>query len=513
VVGLVTVLVLHEVATLRCVQSESSKEPASVISRKLLLAESRRLSAHRKQTANWRHWGPYLAERALGTVLEDYSNDGDAWNYFTHDHARSRAYRWNEDGLAGFCDRNQYFCFCIALWNGQDPFLKERLFGLAGPEGNHGEDVKELYWYLDSTPTHSYAVMRYRYPQNPYPYDELTAVNASRSRLEPEYELTDTDALDDGKYFDVTVTYAKARDNDILISIEVTNAGPEQASLHVLPQWWFRNTWAWGYPKGPQDNIDYLPSINISGKHQMCAQHAHLGRYYISWQGKPTPMFTNNDTHRELLFNDQNRTPYVKDAFHRVIVNGETTAVNPDLNGTKAGLHHVLTLQSGESQTLQFRMADQAHIRPFNGFKSIVEKRKVEADDFFNQLQPTNLNQRDRLIHRQALAGMLWSKQLYYLNLSQWINGDPIQPANRVFNRNEHWQHLDNFDVISMPDKWEYPWYAVWDSAFHCLPLALLDVDFAKRQLSLMTREWYMHPNGQLPAYDNFWRACSTNFC
>ena len=470
--------------------------------KRAFVAEQRRLNAHRRRSTNWKHWGPYLSERAWGTVREDYSSDGDAWSYFPHDHARSRAYRWNEDALAGFCDRNQHLCFGLALWNGQDPFLKERLFGVSGPEGNHGEDVKELYWYLDSTPTHSYARMRYRYPQQAFPYEALVEENARRGYLDREYELSDTGIFADDRFFDVDVTYAKASEDDVLIRVTITNRADTPATLSVLPQLWFRNTWSWGYPEGPRGNVDTLPVMHEDPNGGLIADHPALGQYRLYWQGQPELLTTNNETNNERLFGKPNATPWVKDAFHRYVVNGETDAVNPARTGTKAGLLYKLKLNGKTSRTLQFRLCDTEKRKPFVGFKPAMDRRLSEADIFYGQLQDASLSVEQLAIQRQAWAGMLWSKQLYYYNVQQWLNGDPDMPVQRNNNRNDHWQHLDNFDVMSMPDKWEYPWYAVWDTAFHCLPLAAVDADYAKRQLLLITREWYMHPNGQFPAYE-----------
>ncbi|ASJ71406.1 MGH1-like glycoside hydrolase domain-containing protein [Granulosicoccus antarcticus] len=465
-------------------------------------AETRRLKAHAKRKANWKEWGPYLSERAWGTVREDYSTDGKAWDFFPHDHARSRAYRWNEDALAGFCDRNQFLCFGLGLWNGQDPFLKERLYGLSSPEGNHGEDVKELYWYLDSTPTHSYASMRYRYPQQAFPYEQLLHENAQRGYQDREFEITDTQVFADNKFFDITVDYAKANEDDLLITITAHNRGDEKAKLSLVPQLWFRNTWSWGYPQGPQGNITTQPVISHTQGNSLQADHPLLGRYNLHWQGSPELLMTNNDTNTDRLFGVPNETPWVKDAFHRHIVDGEQDAVNPALTGTKAGLHYPLQIDAHSSKTIQLRLCGKSNSKPFAGFKPAMMRRKAEADVFYKQLQSDDLDDERRLIQRQAFAGMLWSKQLYYYNVHQWIHGDPGKPLHREDGRNSHWQHMDNFDVMSMPDKWEYPWYAVWDTAFHTLPLAVVDTAYAKRQLLLITREWYMHSNGQLPAYE-----------
>ncbi len=465
-------------------------------------AEQRRLNAHARLGANWKHWGPYLAERAWGTVREDYSSDGNAWEYFPHEQARSRTFRWNEDGLAGFCDRNQFLCFSLGLWNGQDPFLKERLFGLSGPEGNHGEDVKELYWYLDSTPTHSHASMRYRYPHAAFPYEALVNENAARGYKDPEFEISDTGIFNDNRFFDITVTYAKADEDDLLIRIDIHNRSNETASLSVLPQVWFRNTWSWGYESGPQGNVSQRPSISVDEDSSLNIEHEQLGNYHLYWQGLPETLMTENETNNELLFGTDNASPYVKDAFHRYIVNDEKDAVNPALTGTKAALHYALKIKGNATKCIQLRLCKSTKNKPFVGFKPIMARRQADADYFYQQLQSPSASVEHRAIQRQALAGMLFSKQLYYYNVHQWLDGDPAQAVQRHDTRNNQWHHMNNFDVMSMPDKWEYPWYAVWDTAFHCLPLATVDSDYAKRQLLLITREWYMHPNGQLPAYE-----------
>ncbi|MFK7995629.1 MAG: glucosidase [Granulosicoccus sp.] len=469
-------------------------------------AEQRRLNAHGAKRANWKQWGPYLAERAWGTVREDYSTDGNAWAYFPHDHARSRTYRWNEDALAGFCDRNQYLCFGIALWNGQDPYLKERLFGLSGPEGNHGEDVKELYWYEESTPTHSFASMRYYYPQSEFPYEKLRIENAARGYTDREYEISDTGVFADNRYFDVKVTYAKATGEDILISITVTNRASGSAPVSLIPQLWFRNTWSWGYAQGPMNDVDSMPEI-VTEKHEhlgssLLAQHPALGDYHLYWQGRPEVMITNNETNFHNLYGSQNNTVYVKDAFHEYVINKNTDAINPAQRGTKAGLLYQTTLAAGASRTFQLRLCKTAKPRPFVGFKPTLHKREKELNTYYGDIQSPALPKDLLQVQRQALAGMLWSKQLYYYDVKQWHEGDPNTVLHRSHERNVHWQHMHNFDVMSMPDKWEYPWYAVWDTAFHTLPLAMVDTDYAKRQLTLITREWYMHPNGQLPAYE-----------
>ncbi len=468
-------------------------------------AEHRRLRAHRRRSANWKRWGPYLSARAWGTVREDYSADGDVWGYFPHDHARSRAYRWNEDGLAGVSDRGQYICLALALWNGRDPILKERLFGLTGPQGNHGEDVKEYYFYLDNTPTHSYMHMLYKYPRRAFPYAQLIAENARRGFNDFEYELLDTGVFDDDCYFDVFVTYAKLDADDILAQITVINRGPDPAACHVLPTVWFRNTWAWGYPAGPMHDVPGQPALWADGVRAIRLEHPAAGTYTLYTEGAPDLLFTENDTNRERVFAQPNGSPYVKDAFHRYLVNGETDAVNPARRGTKAAAVYPLHLEPGAAHSIRLRLSPKTLSLPFRSFDRVLARRRDEAGAFYDAIQPAALSDDERGIQRQAFAGMLWTKQLYYYDIPQWLHGDPASappPAARRQGRNHDWQHLNNFDVIAMPDKWEYPWYATWDLGFHCLPLVLLDPDFAKRQLVLMTREWYMHPNGQLPAYE-----------
>ena len=468
-------------------------------------AEHQRLIAHRQRQANWKNWGPYLSERAWGTVREDYSPYGAAWDYFPHDHARSRAYRWNEDGLAGISDRQQFLCFALALWNGRDSILKERLFGLTGPEGSHGEDVKEAYFYLDSSPTHSYAKMLYKYPQAAFPYADLVAENGRRRRHEPEYELWDMGVFDNGRYFDITSEYAKADENDLLIRISAANRGPETADLTVLPTLWFRNTWSWGYENGPMGDVPGKPRLWADGEAGITVDHPILGRYTLHAENPAGLLFTENETNTERLFGVLNPTPYVKDAFHRAIIHGESGAVNPAQEGTKAAIHYRLTIPAGETAVLRLRLTPHQNDHPFSDFDAMFAQRLAETDEFYAAIQPASLSNDEKRVQRQAWAGMLWSKQLYYYDVEQWLTGDPAgppPPAERENGRNRDWAHLNNFDIISMPDKWEYPWYAAWDLAFHALPLAQIDPDFAKRQLTLMTREWYMHPNGQLPAYE-----------
>ena len=478
-------------------------------------AEQQRLAAHRDHKANWKQWGPYLSERAWGTVREDYSEHGTAWDYFPHDHARSRVYRWNEDGLAGISDRNQFLCFALALWNGQDPILKERLFGLTGSEGNHGEDVKEYYFYLDSTPTHSYMKMLYKYPQAAFPYGDLVNENRARGFGDFEYELLDTGIFGEDRYFDVTVEYAKAAENDLLIQITVTNHGPDAATCHLLPTLWFRNTWSWGYAAGPMGDVAGKPTMTSGQEHSDQAgagvvaintQHPTLGDYYLYGASDGQLLFTENETNSERIFGAPNAGPYVKDAFHRYLVNGETAAVNPAQAGTKATIHYGQELAPGATQTFQLRLTSKPLAAPFGApFQATLRQRQQEADEFYTAIQAPTLSADERNVQRQAWAGMLWSKQMFYFDIPQWLDGDPgapPPPAARKEGRNRDWEHLLNFDIISMPDKWEYPWYATWDLAFHCIPLAHVDPDFAKRQLELFTREWYMHPNGALPAYE-----------
>ena len=450
-------------------------------------------------SADWRLWGPYLSERQWGTVREDYSGDGNSWQYFPFDHAHLRAYRWGEDGLAGWCDNQCRLCLSLALWNGRDPVLKERLFGLANPEGNHGEDVKELYYYLDATPTHSYLKMLYKYPQQAFPYARLREENRRRGRDQPEFELLDTGIFAGDRYFDVFVEYAKASPNDTLLQITAYNRGPSEAVLHVLPQLWFRNTWSW------RDSELAKPAISVVDKQAFLASHRGLGNYSLYADGTAEPLFCENDTNGHRVFGTPPVEGYFKDAFHEYVVEGNTSAVNPRQQGTKAAFHYVLTIPAGGSQTVRVRLADKAPPAPFDDFDRVVDLRRRESDDFYACLQRDLANDDARSVQRQALAGMIWNKQYYLYDVRLWLAGDPLQPPppdERRHRRNHDWTHLNNADVISMPDKWEYPWYAAWDSAFHCVPLALVDADFAKEQLVLLAREWYMHPNGQLPAYE-----------
>ena len=464
--------------------------------------EEIRLKQSSDKSAHWKRWGPYVSERAWGTVREDYSANGTAWDYLTHDQARSKAYRWNEDGIAGLCDRHQNICFAIALWNGKDTILKERLFGLNGNEGNHGEDVKECYYYLDSTPTHSYMKMLYKYPQKAFPYAQLVEENRKRDRSQPEYELIDTGIFDDNRYFDVFVEYAKAEPDDICIQITIANRGPEAADVDLLPTVWFRNTWSWksGDPK---------PALRFFDNHSptVALDDLQYGRRWLACEGAPTLLFTGNETNYERLFQTGNASPYVKDAFHAYVVHGDRDAVNPAREGTKAAAHYHLRIDAGASATVRLRLCD---VLPPNGgigtdFNEILSDRRADSAEFYETIIPQDLSADGRNVMRQAFAGLLWSKQFYHYEVKDWLDGDPAMPPppmQRKYGRNGEWSHLFNADVISMPDKWEYPWYAAWDLAFHCLPLALVDSDFAKEQLILMLREWYMHPNGQLPAYE-----------
>lgn len=467
--------------------------------------EHLRLEAYHDYKTNWKYWGPYLSERSWGTVREDYSENGDAWRYFPHDHARSRAYRWNEDGIAGICDRNQYLCFALALWNGQDPILKERMFGLAGHEGNHGEDVKEYYFYLDSTPTHSYMKMLYKYPQNPFPYDKLIEEARKRSYQDPEYELLDTGIFDHDKYFDVFIEYAKASEKDILIEITLHNRADQSSSCTLLPTLWFRNTWSWGYPAGPMGDVPSKPILLQIAPNCIQAQHPTLGSYYLYTEEKSEFIFTENETNFERLYNTPNASLYVKDAFHRYIIQNEINAINSEKKGTKAAAITFHEIPAKGTAKIKLRLTAYENNAPFANFESILTQRKAEADEYYAAIQHPELTEEQKKILRQAFAGLMWSKQLYYYDVDHWTKGDPIgprPPESRRNLRNTGWEHLINFDIISMPDKWEYPWFASWDLAFHCIALVLVDADFAKRQLNLMTREWYMHPNGQLPAYE-----------
>ena len=459
-------------------------------------AEKKRLGEDRERTQNWKRWGPYLSERQWATVREDYSADGDSWNSFPHEHARSRAYRWGEDGLLGFTDRQCRLCFALALWNGRDPILKERLFGLTSPQGNHGEDVKECYYYLDSTPTHSYAKALYKYPHAEFPYARLVDENERRKvdiKL-GEFELCDTGVFDESRYFDVFAEYAKAGPEDICIRITVANRGPDAATLHLLPTLWFRNNWSWGLP-----DVGEKPGLHLERPGKIRAQHHELGNYVFSFDETVEVLFTENDTNNERLWQSPNGTPHVKDAFHRCVVDGSADAVNPAQTGTKCAPHFRLELAAGETRVLKLRLtieSDATDAALGSDFDNVFTVRQKEADEFY---AGTNAEA------RQAFAGLLWSKQFFHYIVRDWLSGDPANPTpptERLSGRNHEWRHVFCNDVLSMPDKWEYPWFAAWDLAFHMVPMATIDPDFAKQQLTLLLREWYMHPNGQIPAYE-----------
>jgi hypothetical protein len=463
-------------------------------------AEDRRVEESRSHRVHWNRWGPYLSERAWGTVREDYSANGSAWEYFPHDHARSKAYRWNEDGIAGICDRHQKICFALALWNGRDPILKERLFGLTGNEGNHGEDVKECYFYLDNTPTHAYMKMLYKYPQAAFPYEKLLSENRARGRGVAEYEIFDTGVFAESRYFDVTVEYAKADAEDILIRITAANRGPDPADIHVLPTIWFRNTWSWGYA----DVVK--PELRDAGPETIELDEPQYGRRYLHVERPAELLFTENETNYRRLYNYDGGSRYTKDGINDRVVNGRAEAVNPGHSGTKAAAYYPFTLAPGESRVLRLRLTDAPNSGdPFDGFDQTFAIRIAEADEFYAGITPARLSPEGRAVMRQALGGLLWSKQFYQYVVGEWLKGDPCclpPPPERKQGRNHLWGHVYNADVLSMPDKWEYPWYAAWDLSFHCVALALVDSEFAKEQLTLIVREWYMHPNGQLPAYE-----------
>ena len=494
-------------------------------------AEDHRLDEARERKKHWKRWGPYLSDRQWGTVREDYSSSGSAWEYFPFEHAHARTYRWGEDGIGGLCDRHQMICFGLALWNGRDPILKERFFGLTGNQGNHGEDVKEQYFYLDSTPTHSYMRMLYKYPQAAFPYQQLLDENQKRGRSSPEYELVDTGAFAENRYFDVFLEYAKADYEDILIKITATNRGPAPANLHLLPSVWFRNTWSWGKDlRRPAARRSPLSGGAVCAE----LEHWQYGKRWFLCEGAPELLFTENETNYVKLFNYRDRVPYTKDAFHEFVINGNRHAVNPESTGTKMAAHYVATLASGESIVLKLRLTDlnplggldadapllgealppgsseRSPLVPATsdfgaGYENVFQVRMKEADEFYDSRIPKKLSPDARMVMRQAYAGMLWCKQFYHYDLETWLQGDPAgptPPASRLQGRNKDWAHLYTDDVLSMPDKWEYPWFAAWDLAFHCIPLAIVDSDFAKEQLILLLREWYMHPNGQLPAYE-----------
>ncbi|GJL79312.1 MAG: glucosidase [Nitrospinaceae bacterium] len=460
--------------------------------------EHRRLKENDTNKVNWKQWGPYLAERQWGTVREDYSQNGDSWEYFSYNDARSRAYRWGEDGIAGISDDQQRLCLSLALWNGKDPTLKERFFGLTNAEGNHGEDVKEYYYYLDATPTHSYLKMLYKYPQSKFPYERLIEENRHRDKKQLEFELIDTRIFDADRYFDILVEYAKASPNDILMRITIHNRNPEEALVHVLPQIWFRNTWSWSAKENK-------PHISVGEKENLVIESPDLGTYHCFFKGSPDLIFCDNETNLRRLNGQKEAKGYFKDAFTDYLVNGDPTAINPQMLGTKAAAVYKMAVPGTGSETVLLRLTRHKNPAPFLDFEKILQQRRGEADLFYAHLQNEISNPDARNVQRQAFAGLIWTKQFYHYDVPLWLKGDssgPPPPESRRHGRNSDWKHLNNADIISMPDKWEYPWYAAWDLAFHCIPMALIDPDFAKSQLVLLTREWYMHPNGQLPAYE-----------
>jgi hypothetical protein len=476
-------------------------------------AEVERLKAYHAHTASWKKWGPYLSERAWGTVREDYSPQADTWSYFTHDMARSRAYRWNEDGIGGISDRNQKLCFAWAFWNGKDPILKERMFGLTGPEGNHGEDAKDIWFYLDSTPTHSYMKMLYKYPQSEFPYEKIKGENQKRSLKDPEYELSDSGIFNEDRYFDLIIEYAKVSEEDILIRLTAHNRGPDAAVCDLLPTVWFRNDWSWGYPDGPMGEGTAKPHLRqATGNAQESVIECFPAQetpYILYADEAPELIFTENETNRKKLFHTPNESPFVKDAFHRYLIQKETTAINPAKTGTKAAALYHKIIPPGQSVEIRLRLSIQRNQEPFKDFNSLFAERIHDADEFYAVVQSPKLNEELKRIQRRVFAGLLWSKQFYYFDVDQWLEGDPNAPIKREKLRNVHWEHLNTFDILSMPDKWEYPYFCSWDTSFHCLPFLLIDPDFAKRQLELLTREWYIHPNGQLPAYE--WNFSDVN--
>ena len=476
--------------------------------------EHERLIEDKNREVYWKRWGPYLSERAWGTVREDYSANGDAWGYFTFDQARSRAYRWNEDGIAGFCDRHQLICFAVAMWNGHDPFLKERLFGLSGQEGNHGEDVKECYFYLDNTPTHSYMKALYKYPQQEFPYPRLIEENRRRTRLDPEFELMDTGIFDDGRYFDVFVEYAKATSEDILIRITAWNRGPETARLHLLPTIWFRNLWSWkDDPEQIKPKLERM--ADVQGMPLMRVYHPQYGERWLFAEGSPQLLFTENESNLRRLFNAPNPGFYQKDGINDYVVKAQRYRINAEQTGTKASAYYDLEIAPGESAVVKLVFTENINSMQDHfgkAFDEVFHERILDADEFYRDIIPQSMSPEGRNIMRQGFAGMLWSKQFYNYDVRTWLAGDPAQPPppkERLQGRNHDWSHFYSDDIISMPDKWEYPWFAAWDLAFHCVPLALMDWNFAKDQLTLLCREWYMHPNGQLPAYE--WNFSDVN--
>src|SRR5438876_10321328 len=467
--------------------------------------EQHRLQEAHENGQAWYRWGPYLSERQWGTVREDYSPGGTAWDFLPHDQARSHAYRWGEDGLLGISDDQQQLCFALALWNEADPILKERLFGLTNSEGNHGEDVKEYYFFLDNTPTHSYMKALYKYPQRAYPYTDLVATNRHRGKEEPEYELIDTGIFSEDRYFDVTMEYTKVDPLDMLVRISATNHGPESAPLHLLPTLWFRNTWAWGYDVRRPELTAVKAKAGKAGKAQdvrlVQVQHYELGENWLACEGTPELLFTENETNDERLWGVGNRTAFVKDGIDETVVNKAEGKVNPEGEGTKVAAHYRMVIEPGATETIMLRLSAKQQSAPFAGAAELFTTRMGEADEFFRAIS-TAQTEDERLVQRQALAGLLWSKQFFYYDVDTWLRGDPAGPPPPQRSRNQGWRHLSNFDIVLMPDTWEYPWYAAWDLAFHCIAMALIDSDFAKNQLLLMLHERYMHPSGQLPAYE-----------
>ncbi len=461
-------------------------------------AEQKRLEEAKHGEQHWRQWGAYLSERQWGTVREDYSPGGTAWDYFPHDHARSRAYRWGEDGIAGFSDDHCNLCLCIGLWNERDPILKERIFGLTNSEGNHGEDVKECYWYLDALPTHSYMKMLYKYPQREFPYGQLLEANRGRSKLEPEFEIIDTGIFDDNRYYDVFVEYAKNNPHDVLMRVTIHNRGPEASRVHVLPQLWFRNIWSW------REDLE-KPVLSKVDDHTVLAEHYSLGKYHWYIDGDAKLLFTENDSNPRRLFGMNDARGYFKDAFDEYVVHNNQTAVNPANTGTKAAAHYVLTIPAGGSVTIRTRLTQTPRSPEFADFDNIFEHRITEADHFYDEVGHGIQNEDAKRVHRQALAGLVWTQQFFHYDVARWLRGDDLQPAppqERRNGRNSHWRHIKCREIMSVPDKWEFPWFAAWDLAFHCVALAMIDTEFAKQQLVLLGREWFMHPNGELPAYE-----------
>ena len=467
--------------------------------------ETKRISQDKSSNGKWKKWGSYLSDRQWGTVREDYSSSGNAWDHVSHKDSKSKAYRWGEDGIAGISDDKQQICFSVALWNKKDPILKERYFGVTGTQGNHGEDVKEYYYYLDNTPTHSYMKMLYKYPQSEYPYSDLVKTNKGRKKTEPEYDLIDTGIFDQDKYFDVFVEYAKNKEEDILIKITAHNRSSDESKLNIIPHIWFRNTWTWNgqTPKS---------SITLGKSNSLKIDSEKLGKYKFYYKGVAETLFSENESNNKRLHNTKNNSKYVKDGINDYIVLNNKLAVNDEKIGTKAACNYDLTIKAKSKKTICMRLVKGSVKKPFEEFDEIFKKRVQEADEFYNEIQSSIVSNDKKNVQRQAFAGMLWSKQYYYYSVSEWMKGDKGQPKPdllRTEGRNKDWQHLNNADIISMPDKWEYPWYATWDLAFHCIPIAMIDPDFAKEQLILFTREWFMHPNGQLPAYE--WNFSDVN--